>query len=183
VAETFVLALPEEQHLDGLDKLLNDPDVSSWLGGPRTREAILGTIQGERRHWEQYGFGPWVVLDRVSKEVIGRGGLRCAEVRGRAEVELFYAVTPCLWGRGIATAMANFSVEVGFHKVALPSIVAFTTQVNRASLRVIERLHFTREAVFEHANLPHVLFRLTKAEFERNHTGSNPECMSFPVMR
>jgi ribosomal-protein-alanine N-acetyltransferase len=108
---------------------------------------MLSTIQGERRHWEQYGFGPWVVLDRVTMEVIGRGGLRCAEVRGRAEVELFYAVAPCLWGRGIATAIANFSLELGFNKVALPSIVAFTTQANRASLRVIERLQFTREAV------------------------------------
>jgi RimJ/RimL family protein N-acetyltransferase len=106
-----------------------------------------------------------VARDAATGAVIGRGGIRRAEVLGRPEVELFYAVAPSHWGRGIAGRMAAAALELGFRRAGVPDVVAFTTEGNRASQRVIERLGLARQGLFEHAGLPHVLYRLTRATY------------------
>ena len=161
--DRFILSMPEAGHIDGLDALLNNAAVASWLGGPRSRDAIAEAIERESRHWEQHRFGPWVVIDAMTRAVVGRGGLRRARVRERDEVELFYAVAPSSWKRGIATALCRAAVDLGFEEAHIESIIAFTLEANRASQRVVEKLGFVREDVFEHAGMPHVLFRLQKA--------------------
>ncbi len=35
--DRFTLAMPCADHVDGLDRLLNDPAIVAWLGGPRSR--------------------------------------------------------------------------------------------------------------------------------------------------
>ncbi len=58
--------------------------------------------------------------------VVGRGGIRRARVRDQDEVELFYAVAPSFWGRGIATALSRAAVDLAFSEAHLDSIIAFT---------------------------------------------------------
>ncbi|HEX3105644.1 MAG TPA: GNAT family N-acetyltransferase [Terriglobales bacterium] len=165
----FILKFAAECHLEGLDALVNDPAVAGWLGGTRSREAVLKIIQDERQHWARHGFGPWVIIDSSTGELIGRGGLRWTEVLGRPEVELFYAVTPAQWGKGIATAMSRVALKTGFSHPAVASVIAFTIHSNKASQRVAEKMRFRREGEFEHANLQHVLFRLTKSQYQEPH--------------
>jgi RimJ/RimL family protein N-acetyltransferase len=167
----FILAIPEPSHIEKLDALLNDPAISRWLGGQRSSDAILHSIESERQHWLQHGFGPWVVMDRVSGTIVGRGGLRHAQVRAREEVELFYAVTPRLWGKGIATGIGRAALDVAFLQRRLPSVVAFTIETNKASLRVLEKLCFTQETLFEHAGLPHILFRRVRPSGRKQRQG------------
>jgi RimJ/RimL family protein N-acetyltransferase len=139
--------------------LLNDEDISKWLGGRRSIDDIARAIETERQHWQEHGFGPWVVIEPSSGEVVARGGLRHAQVRDHDEVELFFAVSPLLWGKGLATALAQAALELAFVHLRLLSVVSFTTHANRASQRVLQKLQFTQEAVFEHAGMPHILFR------------------------
>jgi [ribosomal protein S5]-alanine N-acetyltransferase len=168
----FILTSASECHLEGLDALVNDPTVAAWLGGTRSREAVLKIIHDERQHWARYGFGPWVILDLSTGKLIGRGGLRWTEVLGRPEIELFYAVTPAKWGNGIATAMSRVALKMGFSHPAVLSVIAFTIHSNKASQRIVEKMGFHREGEFEHANLPHVLFRLTKSQYQDSNTSS-----------
>ena len=151
---------PAHENLDGLDALLNDPAVSGWLGGVRTRAAIEATIEKELAHWREHGFGPYVLVSAETREIVGRGGLRRIEVLGRQEIELFYAVKHVLWGTGLASFMVREALDQGFREHGLASVVAFTIPGNAASLRVIEKFGFAREGDFEHAGLPHVFFRL-----------------------
>jgi RimJ/RimL family protein N-acetyltransferase len=158
--------IPSEKHLDGLDALLNNPTMADWLGGLRSRLDILMGIREGRQHWEQHKFGPWVLVDSTTGEVVGRGGLRWAKVLGTSELELLYAVTPSYWGQGIATELARVALEVAFSKnVAVNSVVAFTTHGNKASQHILEKLGFEKETEFSHAGLPHVLFRITASQF------------------
>lgn len=165
LAESFRLVKPAAEHAEGLDRLLNDPQVARALGGPRSRDAILETIDAEARHWREHGFGPWVALDRATGAVIGRGGIRRAQVLGRTEVELFYAVAPVYWGRGIARGIGAAALELGLARAGLPDLVAFTTEGNLASRRVIERLGLAREGTFTHAGLPHILYRVSRGGY------------------
>lgn len=161
----FLLSIASEQHLDGLDALLNDPAMAVWLGGTRSRADILKAIRDEQDHWQQYKFGPWVIVDSTTEAVVGRGGLRWTDVLGKPELELFYAVTPSYWGRGVASGLARVALELGFADAAVNSVVGFTTPENKASQRILQKLGFQKETEFERAGLPHVLFRLTKSQF------------------
>ena len=156
--KSLLLAVPELAHLEGLCSILNDPAVANALGGPRSRDDVAKSIHNERRHWQEQGFGPWVVIDRTSGSVLGRGGIRRARVRDADEVELFYAVSSSLWGRGIATSLARSAVALGL-RMKLPSIVTFMLEGNGGSKRVAEKLGFAREGEFLHAGMPHVLYR------------------------
>jgi RimJ/RimL family protein N-acetyltransferase len=159
-AGQFELVCPAGEDLEGLDALLNDPVVAGWLGGTRTRAAIKATIEKEFAHWRKHRFGPYVLVRAETREVVGRGGLRRTEVLGKEEVELFYAVKPMLWGAGLASFIVCEALNQGFREHGLQSVVVFTIPRNAASLRVIEKFGFGRESDFEHAGLPHVLFRL-----------------------
>jgi len=163
--EIALLVLADEHHLDGLDALLNDERVARWLGGKRTRETLLATIQKERQHFVDHGFAPWVVLDRRTGEVMGRGGLRRVELFGHPEVELFYAVAPPRMRTGLATLIATRALGLGFRELGLDSVVALTMETNQASQRLLEKVGMVRDGTFEHTGLPHVLFRVTKEEF------------------
>ncbi len=163
----FDLVQPEYGFIDGLASLLNDPLVAKWLGGPRRVEVVHKGVESWIAHWSTHSFGPWIVIDKESSEpVIGRGGIRCVELLGKLEVELFYAVRPSYWKKGIATQIIRAALEMGFRKANLPSMVAFTMPTNTASLYLIRKFGFVEETEFTYAGLPCILFRLHKSDYE-----------------
>jgi RimJ/RimL family protein N-acetyltransferase len=163
----FQLRRPEHNFIDGLASLLNDPSVSHWLGGARSVATIRAAIDGEIAHWAAHGWGPWVVVDKEStRPVVGRGGIRWVEVLGKPEVELFYAISPAYWKKGLGSFVARAALDMGFHAVGLSSIIVFTIPTNMASLRLINKFGFVREREFKHADLSHILFRLNQADYE-----------------
>ena len=95
--------------------LLLDPDVSRWLRpspeAPFTRSEADSWLTGDRRHWEERGFGPCLLCDRADDSFVGRGGLRWTEVAGERCVELTYALVSERWGQGLATEAARAAVS------------------------------------------------------------------------
>jgi [ribosomal protein S5]-alanine N-acetyltransferase len=143
--------------------LLRDPRVAETLwpeiGIPTEQDVIDGTADKER-HWERHGFGLWVQRDRDTGELVGRGGLQWTHVAGEDEVEAGWAVVPERWGRGLATELAQASVETAFGALGLRDIVAFALPDNVASRRVMQKTGFAFDQEIVYAGLPHVLYRL-----------------------
>jgi ribosomal-protein-alanine N-acetyltransferase len=159
------LRRPRPEDLAAYVRMHQDPVVMATLGGvwdPAGTGAFFARIL---EHWTQHGFGWWTVLDLPSGRFAGRGGLRRAEVAGRHEVEVGYALKPEFWGRGLATELALASVEAAFQMLGLQALVCFTLRTNRASRRVMEKVGFRFEREGLHAGLPHVFCRLTAAEW------------------
>ena len=161
------LVRPTLAYLAGLEALLNDPPVAERLGGLRSRSAIIELINKENAHWDIHGFGPWLLVEENTAEVFGRVGIRYTDVLGKREVELFYSIRPSCWREGLGSFIARSALGLGFDEARLPSIVAFTTPGNEASLRLIEKFCFAREREFEHAGLKHILFRLVGSSRKR----------------
>ncbi len=66
-----------EAHLDDLGALLRDPRVARTLmptGEPPSEAEVLAGLDAKIRHWDQYGFGLWVLRDRAEGTMVGRGG-------------------------------------------------------------------------------------------------------------
>lgn len=146
-------------------ELLLDRRVSATLW-PRTRpptEAdVLDGLAAKVDHWERHGFGMWLLRDRETGEMVGRGGLQYTYTAGLNDVEAGWAIVPERWGQGLATELAQACVEVGFEQVGLLEIVAFTLPSNLASRRVMEKAGFQYDRDIVHAGLPHVLYRRSR---------------------
>jgi len=162
----LLLVRPRPDDLDDLARMHRDPQVMATLGGVRSAEETAPYLQRLLAHWEQHGFGWWVVRDADSGRFAGRGGLRHVTIGGREEVEVGYGLMAEFWGRGLATELARESVRVGFTELRRPDLVSFTLPTNRASQRVMEKAGFRYERDVVHAGLPHVLYRLTAAQWQ-----------------
>jgi len=143
-------------------RLLLDPRVSATLWPrvqPPTELDVLDGLSAKVEHWNRHGFGMWLLRDRDTGEMVGRGGLQYTFTAGLNDVEAGWAIIPARWGQGLATELAHACVEVAFRCLALLEIVAFTLPDNLASRRVMEKSGFAYEREIVHAGLPHVLYR------------------------
>jgi ribosomal-protein-alanine N-acetyltransferase len=132
----------------------------AWPEYLRTADRAHAVLDDLIRHWDRWGFGPWTVL--ADGTPIGYAGLRHADAGGRPEVELLWFLDADYWGRGYATEIAREAIRVAFEILELDVVVAQTTEVNRASRAVIEKLGMTFERATVHVGLSHVLYRLSR---------------------
>ncbi|RUR75567.1 GNAT family N-acetyltransferase [Chlorogloeopsis fritschii PCC 9212] len=149
------------KHLNELHRMHQNKQVMATLGGVRSDEETRLFILNNLHHWQCYGFGLWVFRDKVNNQFVGRAGLRNIHLAGKDEVELAYALMAKFWGKGLATEMGEKILKIGFELLNLGEVICFTLTTNQASQRVIEKLGFQYEGEIIHANLPHLLYRLT----------------------
>ncbi len=150
---------------DDLRRLHQDPVAMATLsvdGQPLAEEQTRASLRGSLEHWERHGFGVWTFREQADGAFVGYCGLWCVVVEGCDEVELLYALLPAYWGRGLATEMAAAVLDIGFRRLGLTDIIAYTLTSNRASQRVMEKSGFNYEREIVHVGLPHVLYRLKK---------------------
>lgn len=164
--ERLILERLQLEHGAEQLRLLLDPRVSRTLW-PHTQhpteDDILDGLAAKVEHWNRHGFGTWLLRDRDSGEMVGRGGLQYTYTAGLNDVEAGWAIVPERWGQGLATELAHACVEVGFAQLDLLELVAFTLPGNLASRRVMEKSGFLYEREIVHAGLPHLLYRRRRA--------------------
>ena len=152
---------PALSDLDDLLALLSHPRVGETLGGVRSETAVRQAISRWARLWAERGLGPWLFRYRETDTLVGYAGLAPAPESVEPDsVELLYALRPEFWGRGFATRMSSLALEHAFSERGVSEAVGYTLTSNRASQRVLEELGFAFERRFEHAGLPHLLYRL-----------------------
>lgn len=145
-----------------------DPALTEFLLPPSP-----DWVARARRHWDEHGFGQFVVELPGECAFIGAIGLdrlRWA-VPFAPAVEAAWRLARPYWGQGYATEAARAVVEDGFFRLGFDEIVAFTAVGNRRSSSVMERLGMSRDPAedFDHPRLPaghplrrHVLYRLRR---------------------
>lgn len=138
------------------------PQIESWLRPsplpPFNVQVLDELVQGDCIHWDDHGFGPWVLIERESGAFAGRGGLAWTTVEGTAQVELPWSIEPHLHGRGLATEAATAACEWA-RELSFEQVVALVLPANVASQRVAEKAGFEQVDEVIHASLPHLLFR------------------------
>jgi RimJ/RimL family protein N-acetyltransferase len=147
-----------------------DPGLSEYLLPPND-----AWVARARRHWDEHGFGQFVVElhgEVPFVGVVGLDRLRWA-VPFAPAIEVAWKLARPFWGRGYATEAARAAIEDGFFRLGFDEIVAFTVLGNKRSRNVMERLGMTRDPVedFDHPALAgepehplrrHVLYRLRR---------------------
>jgi RimJ/RimL family protein N-acetyltransferase len=148
-------------HLDELVDMHGDERIMATLGGARSAADTDKFVQTNLDHWRRNAFGLWILRRISDGAFVGRAGLRRVHVGDADEVELAYVVKSEMWGCGLATEISRKLIVVGFTDLHLNSLVAFTLEDNRASIRVMEKVGLRFERTFVHRGKPHVLYRVT----------------------
>lgn len=146
-------------HLAELRGMDRDPQFMALLGGPRDEAQTAAYLARNLKHWDDYGFGVWILREPGQNRVAGRALLRHLLLEGRDEVELGYGFYPEFWGRGLATEIATACLHFGREQFRLPSVVAITRPANVGSQRVLTKVGLVYERDVSHEGIPHLLFR------------------------
>jgi RimJ/RimL family protein N-acetyltransferase len=160
-----------------------DPRVMEFMPRRLDRAESDALAARIRDHFARHRFGLWAVEAPGVAGFLGFVGLSVPSFHAPFMpcVEIGWRLAHEHWGRGYATEAARAALAFGFGDLALDEIASFTVPANQRSRRVMERLGMSRSAAddFEHPGIPaghplrpHVLYRLSRAEWRRAGTAS-----------
>lgn len=136
-------------------------------------------VEGWRTQAAARGLAPWAARRRDDGSFVGCIGLAVPRhaLPFDPGVEIVWRLVRRAWGQGLATEGALACLRLGFEALGLDEIVATTARSNRRSIAVMQRIGLLDAGiVYEHPGLPeahplrpHVLYRLTRAQWQEAH--------------
>jgi RimJ/RimL family protein N-acetyltransferase len=148
--------------LDDARRLQQDERYMRYMGGSRDEAGTVAWIHRQVAHWDDHGFGMWFLRDRVTGELAGGGGMRHSDYERIADVAIGYGLIPRLWGRGLATEIAEACLATAIEELSLTTVVAAAHPDNAASIRVLQKTGFVFERNLMTEDGPGVLYRWTQ---------------------
>lgn len=80
-----------------------------------------------------------------TNEFIGDCGLVKQKINNSIEVEIGYHINKKYWSKGFASEAAKACKEYGFYKLSLNKVISIIDPKNVPSIRVAEKIGFTKE--------------------------------------
>jgi len=125
------------------------------------------------QHFDEHGFGQWIVERREDGAFVGVLGLQRVsfEATFTPAVEIGWRFNTAHWRQGYALEAARAALGFAFDQLQLDEVVAFTVPANLPSQGLMQRLGMIRDEAgdFEHPRLPeghalrpHVLYRIRR---------------------
>ncbi len=149
-----------------LEAVFCDPEVMRYGPGVQSREWIAAWLRDCLDcYFRKYGFGPWAVVAKSTREVIGYCGLFVyPDIAGKTEIEIGYRLGRACWGHGYATEAAAAVRDYSFNVLSLARLVALIDPHNKPSRRVAEKLGMRdeREVMLPGYTYPDHLYALAR---------------------
>lgn len=158
-----------DDDVPALAAIYADPAVEVQLV-PTTLDQTRAQVDRFREAWAAGGPSLWAVDELATGRFIGRIGLNPAPAweLDPAAVEVGWALSREVWGRGYATEGGRASVATGFEVLSLDSIISFTRPTNLASRRVMEKIGLTFRGEADYKSIPHVWYSLGRDQWARS---------------
>ena len=135
-----------------LGDLYADPEVTRYLGGMQSSEAVDRIFQ--HRILDYYdahpGLGIWMTVERHTGDRAGFHLLN--NIQGESIIQVGFALAKWAWGKGYGTEMAAAVLGHGFVTLKLGNIAGMASLGNLASQRVLQKIGLERrgERAFPH---------------------------------
>jgi RimJ/RimL family protein N-acetyltransferase len=154
--ERLLLVPITTDHALDLRRMYQDPWLARWLTGPWSDEQAQQYAASSAEVWRRDGIHKWMVYERSTGELVGRGGLSrmMQDVHPTTDIdallgdptwrsiplEVGWAVTSRFRGNGMAVEIGQAAIALARDELGASRIIAFTERHNAASRRVMEKL-------------------------------------------
>ena len=149
---------------DALEQVFGDPEVMRYGPGIQSQSWVRDWILGCLEDYQQRGYGPWAVVEKRDKLLIGYAGLfHYPDIDGQPEIEVGYRLVRARWGQGFATEAVSAIREYAFQVLRLSRLVALIDPQNTASIRVAEKIgmQYEKEVMLEGYTYPDRLYSIS----------------------
>lgn len=144
--------------------LWSDPQVTRFIGGPLSPEAVERRLRSEIQSVTTHGLQYWPVFLLADGAHVGCAGLRPYRLEDRI-YELGFHLRAEYWGQGLATEAGDAVVAFAFETLGAAALFAGHHPANATSGRVLEKLgfHFTHEELYPPTGIKHPSYLLTRS--------------------
>lgn len=149
VTDRLVLRKPEYDDIDELYRIHSDPETNKYNpSGPHknieeTKEMIHSWIQ----HWDEYGFGYWIIVNKESNEIMGICGLRKSKLKNSEVFNLAYRIESASWKKGFIKEAAKASIQYILQDIDPDALIMARTKYNNIpSINTAKSLGFVMES-------------------------------------
>ncbi|MBT1443164.1 GNAT family N-acetyltransferase [Shewanella sp. JM162201] len=134
---------------DNFIAMQTDAEVNRYVRVCESVAEVERKFEARLNPW-RYDSGEWLtlVIETLDGEFVGYTGfhMECALSR-RAEVG--YMLSPAMSGKGFATEATRAVIDWGAHSFNVHKFIAWCSESNAGSRKVLERLGFTLEGVLK----------------------------------
>ncbi len=147
----LVLRRFRDSDLDAWHRHMNTPAVRAHLGGVTSVEESTARFRRQQASWTDEG-GGWLAIERAADQAFlgncGFGPIKGDAAPGglRGQPEIGWGLRADGWGQGYATEAAAALMAAMFERWGFATVFAQTSEANRPSWRVMERLGMERLA-------------------------------------
>ncbi len=124
-------------------RLLNEPSFLQFIGDKGVRnleDARRYIASGPMASYARFGFGLYLVADKVTGEAAGMCGLIRRDTL--QDVDLGFGFVPEFWSRGYAREASELVLQQAWDTFNLQRVVAVTATDNASSIGLLQRLGF-----------------------------------------
>jgi len=143
--------------------LWQDPEVTRFISGPLSADAVRDRLVREMESMAAYGVQYWPIFLRATDEHAGCAGLRPYKLKDRI-YELGFHLRPAYWGKGLASEAARAVIAYAFETLRVSALFAGHHPANQVSRHVLEKLgfRFTHEEIYPPTGLLHPSYLLAR---------------------
>ncbi|GIN14506.1 N-acetyltransferase [Shouchella clausii] len=160
--ERLFLRQYSKEDIVPLHSMFSDAETMKYYPAPFSLEKTKNWIQKNRERYEEDGYGLWAVCLKETNELIGDCGLVKQIVEGNREVEIGYHINKKYWSQGYASEAAKGCMEFGLNQLGLNKLISIIDPMNIPSIRVAEKIGFSKEKESFVFNKKHLIYSFTK---------------------
>ena len=143
--------------------LRSNPQSMRYLSTkPATREETWGRILRQAGHWQQLGFGFWLIEEKATGQIIGEAGLlnlhRQITPSLEGTVESGWMLLPQHQGHGYALEAMTGVFDWASSNIEVTAFSAIIAPENQPSIQLARKLGFTLSATADYNGNPQLLF-------------------------
>ncbi len=163
--ERLYLRKMEQSDYSALCKILQDEEVMYAYEHAFSDDEVQEWLDRQRKRYEDYGFGLWLVVLKDTDEVIGQCGLTMQDCNGKQVLEIGYLFQKAYWHKGYATETAVACKKYAFETLKAKEVFSIIRDNNIPSQKVAKRngMKVVDQFVKHYygMDMPHFVFSIT----------------------
>ncbi|MCL2832213.1 MAG: GNAT family N-acetyltransferase [Treponema sp.] len=154
------LRYQENTDLDFLIKLWTDPEITKYVGGPRTKESLEKNFNETAADPQKEEYDLRYVVLKETNELIGMAGIIPKDIEGQNFYEINYYIDKNHQNIGFAAEIAAGILSHHREKAGINTFIVIIDKNNIASIKVAEKIGFRFWKTVTRSSGPKDIYRI-----------------------